>query len=68
MTPAFLHTSTNHLRLRKYQRLIEHHNPNTYREHYEWVLIHAYFMMPRKKRERLALSFPWLNMEHTTFI
>lgn len=66
--PAFLHTSTNHLRLRRYQRAIKHHDPDTFLGHDEYLLIEAFFIMTRANRERLASAFPWLNMEHTTFI
>jgi hypothetical protein len=68
MNPEFLHTSLNFLRLRRYQRAIEQHDPNTFREHDEYLLIEAFFVMTRANRERLASAFPWLNMYNTTFI
>lgn len=64
----FLHTSTNHLRLRRYQRAIEHHDPAGYQNNAEYLLIRTFFAMDRTRRTSLASGFPWLNMYNATFI
>jgi len=64
----FLHSSRNHLRLRRYQRAIEQHDPAGYQNNAEYLLIETFFAMDRTRRDCLAQSFPWLNMYHTTFI
>lgn len=66
--PDYLNTSNNLLRLRRYQRAIKHHDKELYRENYEYLLIESFFAMPPLKRKQLATAFPWLNMQHTTWI
>lgn len=66
--PAFLHSSTNHLRLRRYQRAIKHHDPLGFHRWSEYLLIETFFAMDKPARSTLANAFTWLNMKHTTFI
>jgi hypothetical protein len=70
MTPDYVNSSSNFLKLRRYQRCLEHHFPDNYQEHEEYRLIDAFISLPPGTRTVIADSetFSWLNMKNTTFI
>lgn len=66
--PDYLNTSNNLMSLRRYQRAIKHHDKTGYMHDAEYLLIETFFAMTPDKRVQLAVGFPWLNMQHTTWI
>lgn len=70
MTPNYVNSSLNFLKLRRYQRALAHHFPTNFREHKEYKLIESFIALDPVVRPIIAdvPEFKWLNMEHTTFI
>lgn len=70
MTQHYVNSSRNFLKLRRYQRCLEHHFPTNYREHKEHMFIEAFIALDPVMRPDVVKipGFEWLNMETTTFI